>query len=382
VAKRTSRHGEAAGRSRPAHGPGSSTRSTAGSPTETVNRSGPRLSRGLLFAALAAASLVVAVAYVSWAAIRTQTNSATAPPQATPGQSVAPPSAQPAPSGSAPALAGRQLIFQNVVRDEDYAKVAVVPMDDPQGPRVATALTCERVYRAAGRGLCLVPEGGLIARYWAVLFDEDFVERSRIELVGSPSRARVSADGRYGATTVFVFGHSYADAAFSTQTTIIDMASATTIGELEQFSVYRDETEIFSPDFNFWGVTFAADSNVFYATLRTEGQTYLVKGDVAAREVRILHDNVECPSLSPDGTRIAYKKRVGELGDWRFTVLDLATMQETPLAETESVDDQLEWADDHQLIYGKSGNLWIMPSDGSGTPALLVRDALSPSIGL
>ena len=260
--------------------------------------------------------------------------------------------------------------------------MAIVPLDDPLGPRVATDLTCERVYLAAGRGLCLVPEGGLIARYWAVLFDEDFNERSRIELVGSPSRARVSADGRYGATTVFVFGHSYADAAFSTQTTIIDMDSATTIGELEQFSVFRDETEIFSADFNFWGVTFAADSNVFYATLRTDGQTYLVKGDVAAREVRILHDNVECPSLSPDGTRIAFKKRVGELGDWRFTVLDLSTMEETPLAETESVDDQLEWLDNEQLVYGKAGSLWIMPSDGTGAPALLVPDALSPSIGL
>ena len=33
-----------------------------------------------------------------------------------------------------------------------------------------------------------------------------------------------------------------------------------------------------------WGVTFAADSNVFYATLRTAGTTYLVTGDVAGTE--------------------------------------------------------------------------------------------------
>ncbi len=336
----------------------------------------------MAFAALTAACLVAAVAYVSWAAIRTQSSIPTAAPQASLGPSVAPPSVGPGPGSSGPAAEGRELIFQNVARDADYAKVAIVPLDDPQGPRASTGLTCERVYRAAGRGLCLVPEGGLISRYWAILFDEEFHERSRIELVGSPSRARVSADGRYGATTVFVFGHSYADAAFSTQTTIIDMETATTIGELEQFSVYRGETEVFSADFNFWGVTFAADSNVFYATLRTEGQTYLVKGDVAAREVRIVHDNVECPSLSPDGTKVAYKKRVGELGDWRFTVLDLSTMQETPLSETESVDDQLEWLDDHHVAYGKSGNIWVMPSDGTGSPALLVRDALSPSIGL
>jgi hypothetical protein len=179
---------------------------------------------------------------------------------------------------------------------------------------------------------------------------------------------------------VFVFGHSYADASFSTQSTIIDMVNGTTIAELEQFAVFRDGTEIFSADFNFWGVTFAPDSNVFYTTLRTNGQTYLVKGDVAAQEVHIVYDNVECPSVSPDGTRIAYKKRVGDLGQWRFTVLDLATMVETPLAETESVDDQLEWVDDHLLAYGKAGSIWTVPSDGTGSPTLLVPDALSPSV--
>ena len=37
-------------------------------------------------------------------------------------------------------------------------------------------------------------------------------------------------------------------------------------------------------DFNFWGVTFARDGNRFYATLGTGGKTYLVEGDVAARQ--------------------------------------------------------------------------------------------------
>jgi hypothetical protein len=336
------------------------------------------LSRGLAFAILTAACLVAAVGYISWAAIRTQTGVAVPPTASAPSPAASTDPAEP--SGPISPTGSTQLIFQNVIRDEAYGKVAEVRLNDPQGQRVATDLTCERIYQAAGQGLCLVPEGGLVARYWAILVDRDYKERSRIELVGSPSRARVSADGRYGATTVFVFGHSYADASFSTQTTIIDMASATTIAELEQFAVFRDGTQIFSPDFNFWGVTFASDSNVFYATLRTDGQTYLVKGDVAAREVHIVRDNVECPSLSPDGTRIAYKKRVGDLGQWRFTVLDLATNVETPLAETESVDDQLEWLDDELLTYGKSGSLWVVPSDGTGSPTLLVRDALSPSV--
>ena len=152
------------------------------------------------------------------------------------------------------------------------------------------------------------------------------------------------------------------------------------IDELEQFKAYRDGTQIHAPDFNYWGVTFAEDSNIFFATLRTAGQTYLVRGDIAAREVRVVHENAECPSLSPDGTRIGFKKLVGGPGVWRFTVLDLATMEETALAETESVDDQLEWLDDQRLMYGKAGSLWTVASDGSGSPERLLADALSPAV--
>jgi Tol biopolymer transport system component len=56
-------------------------------------------------------------------------------------------------------------------------------------------------------------------------------------------------------------------------------------------------------------------------------------------------ENVECPSLSPDGTRIAIKKRVDNVpGNWRLAVLDLSTLQDTLLNdETRSVDDQGSW---------------------------------------
>ena len=48
---------------------------------------------------------------------------------------------------------------------------------------------------------------------------------TRSASTGMPSRARVSPDGRYGAVTLFVTGHAYADrGTFSTQTTLIDMA--------------------------------------------------------------------------------------------------------------------------------------------------------------
>jgi hypothetical protein len=68
-----------------------------------------------------------------------------------------------------------------------------------------------------------------------------------------------------------------------------------------------------APNVNFWGITFARDSDRFYATMATGGRvaeiganggTHLIEGSVAARTAKVIHDNVECPSLSPDGTRI------------------------------------------------------------------------------
>ena len=85
----------------------------------------------------------------------------------------------------------------------------------------------------------------------------------------------------------------------------------------------------------------------------------------------MLHENVECPSLSPDGTKIAFKKASGPstARKWRFTVLDLRTGVETPLPETRSIDDQLAWLDDSHVLYGvprgSSGrtDVWCQPAD-------------------
>ena len=83
-------------------------------------------------------------------------------------------------------------------------------------------------------------------------------------------------------------------------------------------------------DRNYWGLTFAADGDTFYATMATGKQTWLIKGSISKQTAHTIHDNVECPSLSPDGTRIGYKKAVGHNPTvWRFHVLDLATGKET-----------------------------------------------------
>ncbi len=130
--------------------------------------------------------------------------------------------------------------------------------------------------------------------------------------------------------TAFVSGHSYADkGSFSTQTTLIDVQRAKVIADLEDFEITREGEKFESIDFNFWGVTFSADGERFYATLASRGKTYLIEGDIEARTARTLRENVECPSLSPDGTRIVYKKLMREPGIWRYHVLDLASGRDT-----------------------------------------------------
>lgn len=252
----------------------------------------------------------------------------------------------------------------------DHGKVEQLPGD----------LSCERVYYAAGRGICMgiAPSG---VDYTAQIFNSKMETLHQLALTGLPSRARVSSDGRYGAMTVFVTGDSYLSSptAFSTRTTILDMASGKQIGQLEQFKVTKDGKPFDAVDFNFWGVTFdPKDSNRFYATLGTGGVHYLVEGDIRDKSMRTLREGVECPSLSPDGRQIAYKSRIGKEARWRLRVLELSTLADHAVAEDRSIDDQVEWLDDNTLAYSDERNVYTVPADGSGEPELLVKDASSP----
>lgn len=289
-----------------------------------------------------------------------------------------------APTGLAAIVARPHLVFQNVVRDAAYGRAAVVALDHPDGPRAATGLTCERLHVAAGIGLCLFPDPGQVNTYYAAIFRSDFQPEQRLPLGGAPMRARVSPDGRYGASSVFVFSseeNEETEGIYPTLTAILDMTTGATVGRLEQYLVLRDGAPVHLSDPAYWGATFRADSNRFFATVRSDGKTYLVEGDIAKSEVRLLRENVEDPSLSPDQTRIAFKKLIDENGPtWRLSVLDLATSVETPLAETRSVDDQAEWLDNGNVLYALGQDLWKVPSDGTGSPSLFLSQGLSPSV--
>jgi Tol biopolymer transport system component len=111
--------------------------------------------------------------------------------------------------------------------------------------------------------------------------------------------------------------------------------------------------------------------------LGTGDDHYLVEGNVAEHSMRVLRDGVECPSLSPDGSHIAFKSRIGD-NRWRLRVLDLSTLGDHPVAETHSIDDQVEWLNEKTLMYSDGHNVYTVPADGGGTARLLVRDATSP----
>jgi len=248
----------------------------------------------------------------------------------------------------------------------------------PDGRRAASGLSCARAHAAGGTGVCLREGPG---SFQLTVLDRTLGTVREMPLNGVPSRARVSASGRMVSWTVFVTGDSYNGGRFSTRSGILDTRSGVLVGSLETFTV---DGRPAPADGNVWGVSFAADDNRFYATLSADGHRRLVEGDFAARTLHTLKDQVECPSLSPDGTRLAYKKPLPD-GGWRLTVLRLADLTETSLAEPRSVDDQAAWLDPGTVGYalphgGTGADIWSVPADGTGEPRLLAHDAESPAV--
>ncbi|MFC6079834.1 TolB family protein [Sphaerisporangium aureirubrum] len=257
---------------------------------------------------------------------------------------------------------------------------------DPAGPRVISGRRCDRAHAAHGTVACLLPVDALRRTRLDVLSRGPRGRRS-VPLTGFPNRLRVSDSGRMVAWTLFVGGHSYAAGGFSTSAGILDTRTGETVRSLEEFAVTLGGRPYRSADVNVWGVTFTRDDNRFYATLSTGGRRYLVEGDFSARTLRTVADGVECPSLSPDGTRVAFKAAAG--GDpargWRLSVLDLATREVVASAEARSVDDQAIWLDDRTLAYGLQrsdgvNDVWTVPADGTGRPRVLVPQANSPAL--
>ncbi len=284
--------------------------------------------------------------------------------------------------------AAPHIAFRSTALGDGYGRVAIVPLSDAGGPRALTPASCERVFASTRDALCLEADRGLVTTYKSTVLGKDWQSVRELPLNGLPSRARVSRSGALAATTTFVFGDSYANPGqFSTRTLVSNLDGSQSV-DLEEFQLVVNGQTVTAADRNMWGVTFA-DDDTFYATAASGGRTWLVRGSLAQRRLTSIREDVECPSLSPDGKRIAFKKH-GNLapGQWRLAVYDLATGGETLLAETRSVDDQVEWLDNDRILYGlpraqsgtASSDIWVVPADGSGQPQVLIADAWSPAV--
>lgn len=270
-----------------------------------------------------------------------------------------------------------------VVRDTDTGRLAVVR---PDGSRAQTRISCARLFTAAGRAVCLRAEESAPGTFALDVLNPDLTVLRTIPVNGVPTRARLSADGRMVAWTMFVTGDSYTSSGFSTRSGILDTETGVLDSSLEDFRLVDADGAGGSPpkDANFWGVSFAADDNTFYATMSTGHHFYLVQGDATAETLTEIADGVECPSLSPDGTRLVFKRRLPDR-TWRLEVYDLGSGHRTPLAEPADVDDQGVWLNNSTVAYAKRdpangrASVWSVPADGSGQPTELADGAESPS---
>lgn len=285
-------------------------------------------------------------------------------------------------------LSGPRIVFRSTSL-ANYGVIAAVRLADPGGARAISTTSCDRVYSAGTRTICLRADRGILTTYKTEILASDLHVERTLPLAGIPSRARLSPDGAFAATTSFTAGDSYASTTFSTRTIISALDGNLANVNLEDFTLVHNGKTIRPRDRNYWGVTFTKDDDVFYATVAFGGHTYLARGSRVARTMTTMHEDAECPSLSPDGRTVVYKKH-GSLprGQWRLASYDLASDIETVLAETRSVDDQVEWLDDGHVIYGiprsgaatASDDVYSLPVDGTGAPTLLIQDAWSPAV--
>ena len=111
-------------------------------------------------------------------------------------------------------------------------------------------------------------------------------------------------------------------------------------------------------------------------------------GDVRTGELRVVHENASCPEVSPNGSTIVAKELRGEA--FQLVAINTQTGERRDLAETRSVDDQVEWIDDNTIVYGLPNpdagtvgqpalDIWVLNVNDGSAPRLLLAFADSPA---
>lgn len=279
-----------------------------------------------------------------------------------------------------------RIVFRNTASGAGYGMAASVDLSDPGGPRELSEIPCDRLDSNGDIVSCMRTRRGIPTTFETRIVNTSDNSQESYPLSGIPSRTRVS-NGGLVATTAFVTGHSYATDSFSTETTIRTV-DGMDYGNLEHFKVMVKGKELTAIDRNVWGVTFANEDK-FYATVGSGGRTWLVKGSVSSREMNTMWENAECPSISPDGSKIAYKKRSSNVGlvHWDIAVLDLKSMEEILIPLENGFDDQVEWLDSRTLLFGSprtdtagDSDVYSVLAVANARPQLLIEHAWSPSV--
>ncbi|WP_426734697.1 hypothetical protein [Glutamicibacter sp. 2E12] len=292
---------------------------------------------------------------------------------------------------SAAAITGQlaaadRIIFRNTALGEGYGQVASVALAEPSGPRQLSQQACDRVDATSTYLSCLRTKRGIPTTFHATVFNAQQHPVEQHPLSGVPSRTRIT-DGGLVATTAFVTGHSYAAGQFSTETTIRSVGGPD-YGNLEDFSMDIQGKPLTAVDRNVWGVSFLSEKE-FYATVASGNQTWLAKGDLDSRSLVSVASNAECPSVSPEGSKVAYKKRRAQpgLAHWDIAVLDLETRKETVIGLELGFDDQLEWLDEGTLLFGMpragapgDSDVFSIEAQANATAQLFIEHAWSPSV--
>ena len=276
------------------------------------------------------------------------------------------------------------LVFVNRVPGDDYGHVGYVNL---AGERFITPLTCQRVDWNRNGGICL-QSGSIGVQARGLLLDSSLRPTGQFP-VATPSRAEVSPDGTGASWTGFVTGHDYLAAGeFATTTQLIDVDRQLGADlETDFVAFLGDGTELEAFDDNYWGTSYV-NSQQFYATVGFEGRADLVFGDVETGRLDIVFENASCPAISPDGSTIIAKEQRGNA--FQLIAIDVATGSRRDLAETRSIDDQVEWIDDTSIVYGllneEAGtvgqpalDIWVLNVSDGSAPRLLLPFADSPA---
>ena len=140
-------------------------------------------------------------------------------------------------------------------------------------------------------------------------------------------------------------------------------------------------------DRNFWGVTFGADDNVFYATAASGGHTWLVRATSpsAPSPASMTAWNAHrCPRTAPASpSRRTCRAVPSHTGRSRCSTSPPARRRCS--ARQRSVDDQVEWLDNDTLLYGlprtdAPGDSDIWSVAARLAPAVFIPHAWSPSV--